>query len=143
MFLRPDNDAPWSIITKHLGQIKNMRVVMSHLRKGVSNGVGKSGIKNSVWSSIRSVSLLSILESSCTHSMIVRFQFLEYQRCIESDHGCRGTYNYTKGMMKGPFKSMIPLKLFIQVFETFDSRRLAAIGEDVSNIVSYPLIEKR
>ncbi|KAL8718148.1 MAG: hypothetical protein Q9225_004683 [Loekoesia sp. 1 TL-2023] len=55
-FLRPDNNGMMDSITKSLGQIKNMRTVVIHLRKGISNGMGKgfSGIKSSVWSSLRS-----------------------------------------------------------------------------------------
>lgn len=54
--LRPDNDGPMNSIIKSLRQIKNMRTVMIHLRKGVSNGLSKgSGIKSGIWSSLRSV----------------------------------------------------------------------------------------
>ncbi|KAL9099242.1 MAG: hypothetical protein Q9163_005233 [Psora crenata] len=55
VFLRPDNDAPLRTVTKYLGQIKNMRTVMLLLRKGISNGISKGGLKSGVWSSIRSV----------------------------------------------------------------------------------------
>ncbi|KAL9597285.1 MAG: hypothetical protein Q9219_005266 [cf. Caloplaca sp. 3 TL-2023] len=55
VFLRPDNRGLMDNLTRSLGQIKNMRTVMIRLRKGVSNGVGNvSGIKNSVWFSLRS-----------------------------------------------------------------------------------------
>ena len=56
IFLRPDNHGPMSSIVKSLAQIKSMRTVMVHLRKGVSNGSSKGGgIKSGVWSSLRSV----------------------------------------------------------------------------------------
>ena len=57
VFLRPDNSSFVSRIDKSLGRIKNMRPVLMHLRKGIDNGIGReSGIKNGVWSSLRSVS---------------------------------------------------------------------------------------
>ena len=55
VFLRPDNESYLSELIKSLSQIKNMRTVMLHLRKGISNGLSRSGgIKNGVWSSLRS-----------------------------------------------------------------------------------------
>ncbi|KAL8755038.1 MAG: hypothetical protein Q9184_004921 [Pyrenodesmia sp. 2 TL-2023] len=56
VFLRPDNSGLLESMTRSLGQIKNMRTVVVHLRKGISNGVGKGtgGIKSGVWSSLRS-----------------------------------------------------------------------------------------
>ena len=54
-FLRPDNEAFFGEILKSLKSIKNMRTVMIHLRKGMSNGVSKGGgIKSGVWTSLRS-----------------------------------------------------------------------------------------
>ncbi|KAL8944068.1 MAG: hypothetical protein Q9216_000659 [Gyalolechia sp. 2 TL-2023] len=55
-FLRADNGRLMESITKSLGQIKNIRTVVIHLRKGISNGMGKgfSGIKSGVWFSLRS-----------------------------------------------------------------------------------------
>ena len=58
VFLRPENDSPFKKITQSLGQIKNMKTVMVHLRKGINGGLGKGGIKSGVWSSIRSVCTL-------------------------------------------------------------------------------------
>ncbi|KAI4115013.1 MAG: hypothetical protein LQ345_004311 [Seirophora villosa] len=57
VFLRPDNTRLLDSMTKSLGQIKNMRTVVIHLRKGISNGMGKGsgGIRSGVWSSLRSV----------------------------------------------------------------------------------------
>ncbi|KAF6234396.1 hypothetical protein HO173_007429 [Letharia columbiana] len=55
VFLRPDNNGPMNGIVKSLGQIKNMRTVMIHLRKGISNGLSRGGgIKSGIWSSLRS-----------------------------------------------------------------------------------------
>ena len=56
VFLRPDNNGPMHNIVKSLGQIKHMRTVMIHLRKGISNGLSKGGgIKSGIWSTLRSV----------------------------------------------------------------------------------------
>lgn len=56
IFLRPDNSGPIGNITKGLGQIKNMRVVMLNLKRGVSNGLNKGGgIKNGIWATLRKV----------------------------------------------------------------------------------------
>ena len=56
VFLRSENHGPMNSIVKSLGRIKNMRTVMIHLRKGISNGLSKSGgIKSGIWSSLRSV----------------------------------------------------------------------------------------
>ncbi|KAL8660590.1 MAG: hypothetical protein Q9202_006399 [Teloschistes flavicans] len=48
IFLRPDNSGVLNGIVKSLGQIKNMKTVIIHLRKGISNGMGKGngGIKS-------------------------------------------------------------------------------------------------
>ena len=60
VFLRPDNSGPIGSLTKSLGQIKNMRAVMTNLKKGVSNGLSKGGgVKNSIWSTLRKVCNLS------------------------------------------------------------------------------------
>ena len=64
IFLRPDNHGPLTNITKSLGQVKNMRAVMTNLKKGVSSGLSKGGgIKNGIWSTLRSVRLLLCLAS--------------------------------------------------------------------------------
>ena len=56
VFLRSDNSSPLDMIVKSLGQIKNMKTVLIHLRKGISNGLSKGGgIRSGVWSSLRSV----------------------------------------------------------------------------------------
>ena len=69
VFLRPDNHGPLMNITKSLGQIKNMRAVMINLKKGVSSGLSKGGgIKNGIWSTLRSVRELNISASWVLHS---------------------------------------------------------------------------
>ena len=56
VFLRPENDHALKSIVYSLGHIKNIRTVMIHLRKGVSNGQNTGGgIRCGVWSSLRSV----------------------------------------------------------------------------------------
>ena len=61
VFLRPENKVPMDSIIKSLGQVKNMRTVMVHLRKGISNALSKGGgIKSGIWSSLRSVSDVNI-----------------------------------------------------------------------------------
>ena len=57
VFLRPDNTTLLSSIVKSLGQIKNMKTVVIHLKRGISKGMGNGagGIKCGVWSSLRSV----------------------------------------------------------------------------------------
>ena len=56
-FLRPDNSSYKTEVVDSLKQIRNMKTVIIHLRKGISNGASKAGgIKNGVWSSLRSVS---------------------------------------------------------------------------------------
>lgn len=57
ILIAPENHEPLQKIARSLQQIKNMKTVIIHLRKGVSNGPGKGGgIRNSVWSTLRSVS---------------------------------------------------------------------------------------
>ena len=67
VFLRPDNSGPLKSLVKSLGQIKNMKTVVIHLRKGVNGGLSKGGgIKCGVWSSLRSVRM-SLNISTATH----------------------------------------------------------------------------
>lgn len=54
VFLRPDNDGSLKSITNSLGKIKNMKTVVIHLRKGISNTKG-GNIRCGVWSSLQSV----------------------------------------------------------------------------------------
>ncbi|KAL8701408.1 MAG: hypothetical protein Q9201_004922 [Fulgogasparrea decipioides] len=73
VFLRSDNSEILNSIVKSLGQIKNMKTVMIHLRKGISNGMGKgtSGIKSGVWSSLRSI-LDAMSEAMGAESLAIR-----------------------------------------------------------------------
>lgn len=82
VFISPENHEPLQSIVRSLGPIKNMKTVMTHLRKGVSNGPGKGGgIRNSVWSSLRSVSLHAISRGcdrlNCCYSLpFMRYRFV-------------------------------------------------------------------
>ncbi|KAL6718082.1 chaperone ATPase hsp78 [Lecanora helva] len=59
--LRADNDGPMNCIVKSLRHIKNMRTVMIHLRKGISNGSSREGwIKSGIWSSLRSFAFYTL-----------------------------------------------------------------------------------
>ena len=82
VLLRPDNSAYKTEIIDSLKQIRNMKTVMIHLRKGISNGASKGGgIRSGVWSSLRSVSAsLSIhdiyLQPFC--SLFIQWAFERY-----------------------------------------------------------------
>ncbi|EFR01530.1 mismatch repair protein 5 [Nannizzia gypsea CBS 118893] len=53
VFLRPENNSPLNQLIKSLKNIKNLRPVMIHLRKGISTGSAKfRGFKGVVWSSL-------------------------------------------------------------------------------------------
>lgn len=57
VFTRPDNAEPLELLVKSLKSIKNIRVIMINLRKGIGGGVGKGGgIAKSIWQGIRMVS---------------------------------------------------------------------------------------
>ncbi|KAK8216575.1 muts domain V-domain-containing protein [Phyllosticta capitalensis] len=54
VFLRPDNNTVMDNLTSILKRVKNMRVVMVNLRKGVNTGSGKKmGITSGIWTTIR------------------------------------------------------------------------------------------
>jgi DNA mismatch repair protein MSH5 len=58
VFLRPENQTAISGIVKSLRQVKNLKTVMIHLRKGTSGGSGAKrggGIRNGIWGSIHQV----------------------------------------------------------------------------------------
>ncbi|KAL9585794.1 MAG: hypothetical protein Q9212_001307 [Teloschistes hypoglaucus] len=86
IFLRPENSGVFNGIVKSLGQIKNMKTVVIHLRKGISNGIGKGngGIKSSIWSSLRSFAFhtLQILDSMTevmgAEQLAIRRKILEH-----------------------------------------------------------------
>lgn len=54
VFLRPENDEYLKSITNSLGKIKNMKTVLIHLRKGISNAKG-GNFRCGLWSSLQSV----------------------------------------------------------------------------------------
>ncbi|MCJ1385759.1 MutS protein msh5 [Xylographa soralifera] len=55
VFLRPDNAQHMDEIIKSLKHVKNMKTIMIHLHKGMSNAISKDGgIKSGVWYSLRS-----------------------------------------------------------------------------------------
>jgi DNA mismatch repair protein MSH5 len=56
VFLRPENTGPVEKLVKNLQSVKNIRVTMINLRKGVGAGLGRGGgISRSVWAGIRQV----------------------------------------------------------------------------------------
>ncbi|MCJ1431366.1 MutS protein msh5 [Xylographa pallens] len=55
VFLRPDNAQHMDELIKSLKHVKNMKTIMIHLHKGMSNAISKDGgIKSGVWYSLRS-----------------------------------------------------------------------------------------
>lgn len=61
VFLRPDNTSYMEDIVKGLKQIKNMKTVMIHLQKGMTNALSKGGgIKSGVWFSLRSFAFYTL-----------------------------------------------------------------------------------
>ncbi|RDI85632.1 hypothetical protein Vi05172_g4312 [Venturia inaequalis] len=53
MLLRPDNANPLDEISGNMRSVKNMRVMMISLRKGVSAGSQKAGFSKPIWSALR------------------------------------------------------------------------------------------
>lgn len=92
VFLRPDNDGYMNELIKSLKQIKNMRTVMIHLQKGMSNALTKGGgIKSGVWMSLRSVQTFHSDECHSADWTVVCILHDGYQKGIHRDHGCRAT----------------------------------------------------
>ncbi|OQD89689.1 hypothetical protein PENANT_c002G00866 [Penicillium antarcticum] len=61
VFSRPENLAALDKMTKALKHVKNLRLVMINLRKGVSTGSGKiTGFKTTVWASLLAFAFYSI-----------------------------------------------------------------------------------
>ncbi|KAF2182192.1 hypothetical protein K469DRAFT_636979 [Zopfia rhizophila CBS 207.26] len=53
-FLRPENATPLETLVKNLQSVKNIRVIMINLRKGMGGGIGKCrGYSKSIWAGIR------------------------------------------------------------------------------------------
>lgn len=62
-FSRPENGAALEALIQNLKNIGNMRTMMSNLRKGVGGCVpGRNGLSRSVWTSVRGVSILRLLD---------------------------------------------------------------------------------
>lgn len=62
-FSRPENGAALEALIQNLKNIGNMRAMMINLRKGVGGCVpGRSGLSRSVWTSVRGVSILRLLD---------------------------------------------------------------------------------
>ncbi|KAL8736313.1 MAG: hypothetical protein Q9166_000468 [cf. Caloplaca sp. 2 TL-2023] len=86
VFLRPDNSVLLNNIVKSLGQVKNMKTVLIHVKKGISNGMGNGsgGIKRGVWSSLRSFAFHAlqirdaISETMGAENLRIRDKILEY-----------------------------------------------------------------
>lgn len=55
VFIRPENEAPFSNVVKSLKPIVNVRKLMINLRKGVFGGSGKQKLSHSIWSGLREV----------------------------------------------------------------------------------------
>lgn len=54
VFVRPDNDECLKSITNSLGKIKNMKTVLIHLKKGISNAK-RGNFRCGIWSILHSV----------------------------------------------------------------------------------------
>ena len=109
VFLRPDNDASMNSIVKNLGQIKNMKTVTLHLRKGINNGSSKGGgIKSGIWSSLRSVRCFERWKTLLICP--VRFSYFTNKRCFEGGHWRRQTCNSHKSL----FNSTVFVGILIQ-----------------------------
>lgn len=123
-------------IVKNLGQIKNMKTVTLHLRKGISNGSSKAGgIKSGVWSSLRSVR-----SPECWRALLtcaVCFPYSTDKRCFEGRQWRRQTRNSCKSLLNisGLHRDTDPI---CQVFEKFDTHNIANVGRMISEIVNHP-----
>lgn len=58
VLLKPENQGVFTRITQSLGQIKNIRAVITSLKRGIRTGLSKGGgTKNGTWSTLRLVRL--------------------------------------------------------------------------------------
>jgi DNA mismatch repair protein MSH5 len=55
MLLRPDNATQLDDLSRNLRSVKNMRVMMISLRKGVSAGSQKAAFSKPIWLALRQV----------------------------------------------------------------------------------------
>ena len=62
--LKPDNGSLLESLDKSLKQVKNIRTVVIHLQKGISNATNRSVVKKGVWGSLQKFTYhaLSIVE---------------------------------------------------------------------------------
>lgn len=104
VFVRPDNSRLLDSLTKSLGHIKNMRTVVIHLRKGISNGMGKSsgGIRSGVWSSLRSVRALEHSTTETHLHLQFAFHALQVRDVISEMMGADGLLLKAKVSSKTP-----------------------------------------
>ena len=58
VFLKSDNEEVMKAISKNLAHIRNVRVVVNDLKKGISNASTKQGMRSSVWAALRLVESL-------------------------------------------------------------------------------------
>ncbi|TID21742.1 mismatch repair protein 5 [Venturia nashicola] len=68
MLLRPDNANQLDDISKNMRSVKNMRVMMISLRKGVSAGSQKAGFSKPIWSALRQVCLQLLMVAGAKHA---------------------------------------------------------------------------
>ncbi|KAM5507939.1 hypothetical protein McanMca71_001210 [Microsporum canis] len=84
-FLRPENAAPLEQLIKSLKNIKNLRPVVIHLRKGISTGSAKfRGFKGVVWSSL----------------LDFAFHAIDVNQALKEITGVRGLDICTKALIK-------------------------------------------
>ena len=75
VFSQPENSVSIRTIVKSLNSVKDMRTVMVHLRKGISDGTNKGGIRSGIWSTLRLVSRYQKPMGSIAHAFIVCLPF--------------------------------------------------------------------
>ncbi|MCJ1249396.1 MutS protein msh5 [Trapelia coarctata] len=121
VFLRPDNDGYMNELVKSLKQIKNMRTVMIHLQKGMSNALTKGGgIKSGVWMSLRSFAF---------YTMGIRRVFTEIMGAEQLE-----IRNKVWTLKKRGFLCRLTAS---KVLEGFESHQLASLGRIVTQIVDF------
>ena len=89
VFVRPDNDGPIRELSQSLSQVKNMRIVMINLRKGVSTGTGTGrGVARGMWATLRQESFgQSLGTCQSTNRNLVCFSCSQDKR--RSSRRCR------------------------------------------------------
>ncbi|KAF1995853.1 hypothetical protein P154DRAFT_609734 [Amniculicola lignicola CBS 123094] len=69
-FLRPENSASLDLLVKHLKHVKNMRVVMTSLRKGISGSGKNGGLSKSVWVAVQQFAFHAMKIQEVFHEVI-------------------------------------------------------------------------